>query len=250
MTNEHHHPQLADVGLAVREQSVQDGVIPAKYRALIAMVAGAVGAHPDDVNALIDGARAAGASEAEIAEAAQVGGVFCGPPMPRATQGRATLPAKVKAGAALWVTVLVVAAVLFVSTAPSSWGDVCGDGPGVPSAGCPDPGAPAGGPPAPQGGAAQPPWLGAIQRRDPQFADSYLAMRERILKDGAIPAKYKFLMAMVTDAIAAHPDGVRTLAGNARAAGASEPEVTEAVEVGYLFGGTAALVMGANAFNS
>jgi hypothetical protein len=57
-------------------------------------------------------------------------------------------------------------------------------------------------------------------------------------------------MAMVTDAIAAHPDGVRTLAGNARAAGASEPEVTEAVEVGYLFGGTAALVMGANAFNS
>jgi alkylhydroperoxidase/carboxymuconolactone decarboxylase family protein YurZ len=74
-------------------------------------------------------------------------------------------------------------------------------------------------------------------------------MRERILKDGAIPAKYKLLMAMVTDAIAAHPDGVRTLAGNARAAGASEPEVTEAVEVGYLFGGTAALVMGANAFN-
>jgi hypothetical protein len=28
-------------------------------------------------------------------------------------------------------------------------------------------------------------------------------MRERILKDGAIPAKYKLLMAMVTDSIAA-----------------------------------------------
>jgi hypothetical protein len=30
----------------------------------------------------------------------------------------------------------------------------------------------------------------------------------------------------------------------------SEAEITEAVEVGYLFGGTAALVMGVNAFKS
>jgi hypothetical protein len=35
-----------------------------------------------------------------------------------------------------------------------------------------------------------------------------------------------------------------------RASGASEAEITEAVEVGYLFGGTAALVMGGNAFQS
>jgi alkylhydroperoxidase family enzyme len=61
---------------------------------------------------------------------------------------------------------------------------------------------------------------------------------------------YKFLMAIITDAIAAHPDGVRKLAGNARASGASEAEITEAVEVGCLFGGTAALVMGGNAFQS
>jgi alkylhydroperoxidase/carboxymuconolactone decarboxylase family protein YurZ len=77
-----------------------------------------------------------------------------------------------------------------------------------------------------------------------------MAMRERILKDGAIPGKCKPVMAMITDAIAAHPDGVRTLADNARAAGASEAEITEAVEVGYLYGGTAALVMGVNAFTS
>jgi alkylhydroperoxidase family enzyme len=36
----------------------------------------------------------------------------------------------------------------------------------------------------------------------------------------------------------------------ARASGASEAEITEAVEVGCLFGGTAALVMGGNAFQS
>jgi alkylhydroperoxidase/carboxymuconolactone decarboxylase family protein YurZ len=94
------------------------------------------------------------------------------------------------------------------------------------------------------------PWADALEQRDPQFVDSYVAMRERILKDGAIPAKYKLLMAMITDAIAAHPDGVTALANDARAAGASEAEITEAVEVGYLYGGTAALVMGANAFTS
>ncbi|CDO88993.1 hypothetical protein AWC29_21750 [Mycobacterium triplex] len=87
-----------------------------------------------------------------------------------------------------------------------------------------------------------------MQQRDPQFAGSYQGMRERILKDGAIPAKYKLLMGMITDTIAAHPDGVRGLADNARAAGASEAEITEAVEVAYLYGGTAALVMGVNAF--
>ncbi|OBA60595.1 hypothetical protein A5647_13940 [Mycobacterium sp. 1100029.7] len=93
-----------------------------------------------------------------------------------------------------------------------------------------------------------PPWLAAVKQRDPQFANSYQAMRGRILKDGAIPAKYKLLMGMITDTIAAHPDGVRSLADNARAAGASEAEITEAVEVAYLYGGTAALVMGVNAF--
>jgi alkylhydroperoxidase/carboxymuconolactone decarboxylase family protein YurZ len=102
--------------------------------------------------------------------------------------------------------------------------------------------------PSPAGPTANAPWLTAIQQRDPQFADSYAAMRERILRDGAIPAKYKLLMGMITDTIAAHPDGVKTLADNARAAGATEAEITEAVEVGYLYGGTASLVMGANAF--
>ncbi|WP_118915425.1 carboxymuconolactone decarboxylase family protein [Mycobacterium shigaense] len=103
-------------------------------------------------------------------------------------------------------------------------------------------------PPAPGGPTTDTPWLTAIQQRDPQVADSYTTMRERILRDGAIPAKYKFLMGMITDTIAAHPDGVKTLADNARATGATEAEITEAVEVGYLYGGTASLVMGANAF--
>jgi alkylhydroperoxidase/carboxymuconolactone decarboxylase family protein YurZ len=95
-----------------------------------------------------------------------------------------------------------------------------------------------------------PPWIQTLQQRDPEFAQSYLAQRERILKDGAIPAKYKHLMTMIVDALLSHPDGVLTIANRARAAGASDAEIMEAVEVAYLFGGTPALVTAANAFRA
>jgi alkylhydroperoxidase/carboxymuconolactone decarboxylase family protein YurZ len=98
--------------------------------------------------------------------------------------------------------------------------------------------------------ATLPPWMQTLRDRDPQFADSYLAQRERILRDGAIPAKYKHLMTMIVDALLSHPDGVATIANRARAAGASDAEVLEAVEVAYLFGGTPALVTAVNAFRT
>ena len=87
-----------------------------------------------------------------------------------------------------------------------------------------------------------PPWIQELQQRDPKFVESYLSQREHVLKDGAIPGKYKILMTMVIDALLSHPDGVATIANRARAAGASETEIQEAVEVAYLFGGTPALV--------
>lgn len=97
---------------------------------------------------------------------------------------------------------------------------------------------------------ALPPWIQTLQQRDPQFTEAYLAQRERILGNGAIPAKYKILMTMIVDAITAHPDGVATIANRARAAGATEAEIDEAVEVAYLFGGTPALVTAVNAFRT
>jgi len=98
--------------------------------------------------------------------------------------------------------------------------------------------------------ATLPPWIQTLQQRDPEFVASYMQQRERILKDGAIPAKYKILMTMIVDALLSHPDGVASIAGRARAAGASESEIQEAVEVAYLFGGTPALVTATNAFRS
>ena len=93
-----------------------------------------------------------------------------------------------------------------------------------------------------------PPWIQPLQQRDPKFVDSYMAQREHILRDGAIPAKYKHLMTMIVDALQTHGDGVKAIADRARGAGASEAEVLEAVEVVYLFGGTPALVTAMNAF--
>jgi len=95
-----------------------------------------------------------------------------------------------------------------------------------------------------------PAWIQALEQRNPEFTKSYLAQRERILGDGAIPAKYKILMTMIVDALLAHADGVATIANRARAAGASEAEIQEAVEVAYLFGGTPALVTAVNAFRA
>ena len=91
-----------------------------------------------------------------------------------------------------------------------------------------------------------PPWIQTLQQRDAQFAESYLAQRERILQDGAIPAKYKILMTMIVDALTAHADGVANIANRARAVGATEAEINETVEVAYLFGGTPALVTAVN----
>jgi alkylhydroperoxidase/carboxymuconolactone decarboxylase family protein YurZ len=97
---------------------------------------------------------------------------------------------------------------------------------------------------------APPKWITKLQQSNPEFAEMYLTQSQKILKDGAIPAKYKILMTMVVDAIMAHPDGCCVLANRARAAGASESEIIEAIEVAYLFGGTPALVTATNALSS
>jgi len=97
---------------------------------------------------------------------------------------------------------------------------------------------------------AGPRWIKKLQHSNPEFADAYLAQSNKILKDGAIPAKYKILMTMIVDAIMAHPEGCAALANRARAAGASEAEINEAIEVAYLFGGTPALVTATNALGT
>jgi alkylhydroperoxidase/carboxymuconolactone decarboxylase family protein YurZ len=97
---------------------------------------------------------------------------------------------------------------------------------------------------------ALPKWIKKLQQSNPQFADTYLAQSDKILGEGAIPAKYKILMTMIVDAITAHPEGCSAIANRARAVGATEAEINEAIEVAYLFGGTPALVTALNALST
>ena len=91
-------------------------------------------------------------------------------------------------------------------------------------------------------------WIQRLEENNPRFAKLYLDMREKVLKDGAIPAKYKILMTLIADAIAAHSDGCAGIANRARDAGATDEEINEAIEVAFLYGGTPALNMAVNAY--
>lgn len=95
-----------------------------------------------------------------------------------------------------------------------------------------------------------PEWMRKMERHNPEFAGMYKSMSDRVMRDGAIPARYKILMTMIVDAVTAHPHGCAALADAARAAGASEAEINEAIEVAYLFGGTPALVTALNGLGS
>jgi alkylhydroperoxidase/carboxymuconolactone decarboxylase family protein YurZ len=87
-----------------------------------------------------------------------------------------------------------------------------------------------------------------IEQHDPEFAGLFAANREFSMQGGAIPAKYKVLMTLLSDAIQGHADGVKAIAQRARAMGASEAEICETLRVAYDCGGTPALITGLNAF--
>src|SRR5437773_801809 len=53
---------------------------------------------------------------------------------------------------------------------------------------------------------AMPPWIQVLQRRDPKFVDAYMAQREHIMSDGAIPAKYSAAFA-ISSASPIRPSG-------------------------------------------
>ena len=93
-----------------------------------------------------------------------------------------------------------------------------------------------------------PPWQAALEKNAPALFGDISKVRESVLTEGALPLKVKILMTMLCDAILAHPDGVAGIAQRARAAGASEEEITETVGVAFIMGGMPGLVTGANAF--
>jgi alkylhydroperoxidase/carboxymuconolactone decarboxylase family protein YurZ len=91
-------------------------------------------------------------------------------------------------------------------------------------------------------------WQDLLKSGAPDILKVSEDARDAILPDGALSNKTKTLMTMLCDALLGHGGGVTTIANRARAAGASEEEISETVGVAFLMGGLPALVTGANAF--
>ena len=91
-------------------------------------------------------------------------------------------------------------------------------------------------------------WRDLLEANAPQLMKVVSGVQDYALPNGALDHKTKTLMTMLCDALLGHDGGVATIANRARAAGASEEEITETVGVAFLMGGLPALVTASNAF--
>ena len=87
--------------------------------------------------------------------------------------------------------------------------------------------------------------LKTIMEIDPAFIEKLKKLEEEtIYNDGALPKKFKYLMAMAFDASQGAIAGVRFLASQAIKAGATKEEIAEALRLAYHFGGIGSVYIG------
>lgn len=79
--------------------------------------------------------------------------------------------------------------------------------------------------------------LAPLKRLDPELVRHIQAEDGFVFADGALPGKYKLLIALAFDAAHGAAKGVRSLASRALRAGATREEIGEALRVAYLLGG-------------
>jgi alkylhydroperoxidase/carboxymuconolactone decarboxylase family protein YurZ len=82
---------------------------------------------------------------------------------------------------------------------------------------------------------------------DPELLKHVENTREFALADGALPTKFKLLIAMALDAAHGAVQGVRALAQAAMQAGATKEEVTEALRVAQYVCGVGSVYTAAHA---
>ena len=83
--------------------------------------------------------------------------------------------------------------------------------------------------------------LQAIQKLDPELTKVYGEIRQMAFNDGALPRKYKILIALALDANHGVEAGVAALAKQAIESGATKEEIKEAIRIAYVVGGGACL---------
>ena len=89
--------------------------------------------------------------------------------------------------------------------------------------------------------------LDVFNRIDPEFFKHVANTREFALGEGAIPLKYKFLIAMALDSAEGTSDGVKTLAMAAMKAGATKEEIAETLRIANYISGVGSTYTAAEA---
>ena len=93
--------------------------------------------------------------------------------------------------------------------------------------------------------------LGKIKTLDanaPAAMQAFWAFAKAAMADGAIPVKYKELMALAVAFTTQCPYCIEIHSGKARKAGATDPEIAEAVTIAAALRAGAAITHGAHAF--
>jgi alkylhydroperoxidase/carboxymuconolactone decarboxylase family protein YurZ len=75
--------------------------------------------------------------------------------------------------------------------------------------------------------------LKVFEKADPELFKRVTETSTFAFADGALPRKYKLLIAMVLDAADGHVDGVKSLTQRALEAGATKDEVMDTLRVGH-----------------
>jgi len=89
--------------------------------------------------------------------------------------------------------------------------------------------------------------LTIIEKLDPEFARLVDNTSEFALADGALPRKFKLLIALALDASKGADQGVRSLALGAMEAGATKEEIMEALRVTQFICGVGSVYTSAQA---
>jgi alkylhydroperoxidase/carboxymuconolactone decarboxylase family protein YurZ len=89
--------------------------------------------------------------------------------------------------------------------------------------------------------------LKIFEELDPELLRLVGRTREFALADGALPKKFKLLIAMALDAAHGATEGVKALAQAAQQAGSTKEEITEALRVAQYVSGVGSVYTAAHA---
>jgi alkylhydroperoxidase/carboxymuconolactone decarboxylase family protein YurZ len=89
--------------------------------------------------------------------------------------------------------------------------------------------------------------LKIFEKLDPDLLQRVASTGEFALADGALPKKFKLLIAMALDAAHGASEGVKALAQAAQQAGSTKEEITEALRVAQYVSGVGSVYTAARA---